>query len=88
MLWPSLRTQPGHVVKIRTCPSREQCSITGPPILRGPPTSQAPRPDSPGMTIYEGEARGGYGAGKWVNLPLETQKDEGRRLDQMLEVPG
>lgn len=37
------------------------------------------------MTIYEGEARRGDGTGGWVNLPFETQKEEGRRLDQELE---
>lgn len=68
-----------------TCPSTERCFIPGPPILRGPATSQAPRRDSPG---YEGEARGGCGASEWMHLLFETHKDEGRRLEQELEESG
>ena len=31
VLWPGLQTQSGRVVKIRTCPSREWCSLMGLP---------------------------------------------------------
>lgn len=57
MLWPSLRTQPGRVVKTRTC-SSSKCLVMGPPILRGLAESQ-PSEESPGVTVYEDEARGG-----------------------------
>lgn len=82
MCWPSLRTQPGHVVKTKTCPSSAWCLVMEPPIPRGPATSQ-PLGESPRVTIYEGEARREDRAGDWVKVPFEAQrKVVRRRLDQ------
>lgn len=78
MRWPSLRTQPGHIVKTRPCPCSARCLVMGPPIPHG---------ESTGVTIYEGEERREDRAGDWVKVPSEAQrKVVGRRLDQSWKI--
>ena len=51
-------------------------------LSHGPPIPHGPASPKVLGTIFEGEARGGFGAGEWVKIPFET------RWDQELEDPG